>query len=277
MNIKSVGLVSVVSLAVGLGFGWQLGHSGDSRKTEIDNDVAAASVDYNDMLSIKGDDPAGGDLLSSTGDVGRLQLELASLLSSRSNMQVRIASLEMDLFDARARIASLQSDSEDEETKQKPRLETERRNSREGYMERLKQENPERYAEMQKRREEFQAKIQHGTAERAMYMLDVDTSRMTEEQLQKHEQLVETLGVTLRKMDELPNLEGDAARDARHEFHENIGKISELFKSEREYLLLETARELGYSEGDASGFSEYIEKIYNMTSVRGMFPGRGRR
>ena len=269
-------LMLVIGLVAVAGFSWLLGRSSASGN---ESDVVAANVEHDEMPVLR---VVTQEVVSASAadEALRLQAELAELMASGSNLQARASGLESELANARSMIVQLQTQPKVEEVKAaEPEKEPEqpRRRGFEDYMERLKKEDPERYAEMQKRREDFRTRMTHGTAERATFVLDIDTSRMSEEQLANHEKLVETLGSSLKAMEDMPNLEGDAAREVRTLLHDNMHTVSDLYKSERAFMLQETARELGYADDEVEDFSQYIQKIYDMTSMRGMFTGRGGR
>ncbi len=202
-------------------------------------------------------------------------------------LRARIRDLEKLLNDREESLAKL-SERPQEDRPAPPDGETEaasekreqprRRESFRERMERMKQEEPERYAEMQKRHEEFQARMRAANEARDNYLSSVDTSRMTAEQKAAHERLLAALKTRDDYMERMrPDAENPLTDEERQAAHEAMREIGPLMEQERQYLLEETGR--AYGE-DGSEFAEYIQDIYENTSFgppmrRGRGQGRG--
>jgi hypothetical protein len=151
-----------------------------------------------------------------------------------------------------------------------------RRQSWEERMERMKAESPERYAEMQQRREEFRQQMEQRARDRADFLDAVDVAGMRPEQRSNHEKLLETVA----RIDELraqmmqPENAAGEDRDAlRQEMGETMAALGQLYSAERQYLLEATAKAAGCSGNDVSAFTEHIQTIIENTT---MMPGMGR-
>lgn len=146
-------------------------------------------------------------------------------------------------------------------------------------MEQMKQENPEQYAEMQKRREEFRQSMEQRALERSSFLSAVDTKDMSGEQRENHEQLVATVARVNELMAQMMQSGGDrdATRELRQEMGETMATLGGLYESERQYLLESTARAAGYSGDDVSAFVEHVQGIIQNTTMAPGFGMRGRR
>lgn len=198
------------------------------------------------------------------------------------SLRARVRELEK-LLDAReARLAELAGASAREPAPRPPTEEQaaeapgEPRRPREGFrerMERMKTEEPERYAEMQKRQEEFRARMRAASEARDTYLSSVDTSRMTAEQKSSHERLLAALKARDAFMERMrPDAENPLTDEERQEFFASMREIGPLMAQERRYLLEETGR--AYGEEGAE-FADYIQEIFDNTSDRPPM-GRGR-
>ena len=193
------------------------------------------------------------------------------------SLRARVRELERLLNEREASIAKLSADAARPQevpppppSGEEPPREQRPRESYRERMERMKTEEPERYAEMQKRQEEFRARIRAANEERDTYLSTVDTSRMTAEQKAGHERLLaalkmrDTLGERMR-----PDAENPLTDEERQEFFNATREIGPLMEQERRYLLEETGRTLGE---DGATFAEYIQDLMDFTT-----PWRGPR
>ena len=188
-------------------------------------------------------------------------------------LRARVRELEKLLNEREASIAKLSADA-DRPQDAPPAEETPReQRPRESYrerMERMKTEEPERYAEMQKRQEEFRNRMRAANEERDNYLSSVDTSRMTAEQKAGHERLLAALKMRDSLGDRMrPDSENPLTDEERQEFFNSMREIGPLMEQERRYLLEETGR--AYGE-DGASFAEYIQDLMDFTT-----PWRGPR
>jgi hypothetical protein len=144
-------------------------------------------------------------------------------------------------------------------------------------MEQLKREDPVRYAEMQKQREEFRQRMEAQADERSEFLKNVDTVRMTDEQRANHEKLVETVDQVRALMAQLPNLPPEEATALRQQLAQTAGVVSDLYQKERRYLLVQTGRAMGYADAESTQFADYIQQIYDQTAMPRGLGGRGNR
>ena len=140
-------------------------------------------------------------------------------------------------------------------------------------MERMKTEEPERYAEMQKRQEEFRTRMRAANEARDNYLASVDTSRMTAEQKAGHERLLAALKTRDAFMERMrPDAENPLSDEERQEAFDAMREIGPLMEQERRYLLEETGR--AYGE-DGADFADYIQDLIDNTAPMPRM-GRGR-
>jgi len=150
------------------------------------------------------------------------------------------------------------------------------RESWEQRMERMRTEEPERYAEMQKRREEFRQQMEQRARERADFLDAVDVAGMNDAQRENHEKLLalvaraNELGMQLMQ----GGGRGEQGEALRREMGETMSALSTLYEMERDYLLEATAKAVGYDGEDVKAFTEHIRHIMENTSP---MPGFGRR
>lgn len=144
-------------------------------------------------------------------------------------------------------------------------------------MERMRREEPERYAEMQKRREEFRQRMEQRARERVDFLDAIDVAGMNDAQRENHEKLLalvaraNELGMQLMQGGGGRGEEGEALR---REMGETMATLSTLYETERDYLLEATAKAAGYDGEDVKAFTEHIRHIMENTSL---MPGFGRR
>ncbi len=141
-------------------------------------------------------------------------------------------------------------------------------------MEKLKKENPERYEEMRNRMLEFGKRIESTAVENQNFLANLDKSRMSQEELENHAKIEEMVKVNAElsaRINQDP--ESPESEELRREMFSNFRELREIFDTERNYALKQFARTLGYSDNGADTFTEYVDYIYKMTSMRGYFGG----
>lgn len=159
------------------------------------------------------------------------------------------------------------------------RAEIERRNNRgprQSFQERMaqmKEEDPERYAEMIQRRTERQEQMRYDQATRLAMFTEIDTSGMTEEQLANHNELMEKLTALWEVTEEF---DPESPPNWR-EISEAVGgfrELGQLMDQERSYMFKQLGTEVGLTGTDSDDFAAYVEDIIDSTSLR---PPRGMR
>lgn len=147
------------------------------------------------------------------------------------------------------------------------------RESFEDRMARMKEEDPEGYAERIKRREEFQQKMKYNLAERTATFMDLDTSSMNEKELAAHEQLVGRMGTIWELMEQMGNPE-EMNREAMGELFREAREVRPLMEQERATMFRLLGEDLGYTGQDSKDFASHIDSIISSTSLQ--MPGGGR-
>ena len=144
-------------------------------------------------------------------------------------------------------------------------------------MERLKKEDPARYAQITNGMAQFRMR----RLERAQHKMDilgsVDTSRMSAEARRTHEALqdaIERREALEDRMRNFMDMTDDERRSTFEEMHETNRKIRELNAAERDTLLAQTAEMLGFEGESAEEIVETIKDIYEATETDHVFgPG----
>ena len=213
-------------------------------------------------------------VVANTAEVQRIQ----ALQRQVSELQAERDKLQSDL--AAARLALAEREKAAARPAAPPAIFTNasRRAAFEERMAQLKRDDPARYEEMQKQREEFRQRIQAQADERSEFLKKVDTVDMTDAQLANHQKLLDAVEQARAMMAQIASMSPEQVAAARQQMGQMIGEVSDLYQQERVYLLEQTGRAMGYSEAEAGQFSAYIQQIYDQTAMpRGLgFGGFGR-
>lgn len=202
----------------------------------------------------------------------------------------RAKNLERQLAEARREAAELRQvlGEKDQEIAEISHQKTEvsqrsRRDSsgdrRRNWMAQLKEENPERYEEIQKRIQEMNLRRKEGLETQLDFIVSIDPERLNDEQLANHTKLLEKLQQLRELNDQMQNPGEDADPRALHQqMREAMGGVRELLDNERGIVLEQFAKDLGYTDKGATEFAEYIQEAYDKTSFRNVIGwGRGSR
>ena len=140
--------------------------------------------------------------------------------------------------------------------------------------EKWKAENPEEFARMEKRRQEFMQRRAERAQSKIDFLASVDTSGMSRQAKETHENL-QSLIARREELEAQVFAEGttdDQRDEIFRQMHETDRAIREASEQERENLLQQTAEALGFSGAEATEIVDTISEIYEATSNGG---GRG--
>lgn len=189
-----------------------------------------------------------------------------------------IVALQTELFDVKQLLAQKEEQLAKIEADKK-RRDDERRNRGEEMrerMERMREEEPERYAEMEKRREDARNRVVQAVNDRSLFLANLDTQDMSEDERQVHEELMTRIGVTQAMIDKIV-AQGRPSREDHEILRDNYRVISDLYEVERDYVLRQVGAGMGYEGEETTEFSEYIQDIFDLTSPpQPPSSGRGR-
>jgi hypothetical protein len=200
-----------------------------------------------------------------TDRIARLENELASARRRLKNAKTRSASTN--------ELAGFQSYSNNPDTNltlQNAESGSETNRQRESFeerMARMREEDPEGYAEFIQRRAERQQRIQYSFAERTATFMDLDTSYMTEKELANHEQLVQKMARIWELTQQFDDPEAPRDREAMRELVTEIRETRPLMKDERKVMFKQLGIDLGYDTDEASAFAEHLDEIIEATSL----------
>ncbi len=144
----------------------------------------------------------------------------------------------------------------------------EERPSRESFadrMARMKEEDPEGYEERIQRRTEMREAVKYNMAERTATFMDLDTTNMSDAELETHEQLVMQMGNIWELMDQMENPEAGSNRETMRELFTQIQEVRPLMEEERATMFRMLGEDIGYEGQDALDFAIHIDEIVSST------------
>lgn len=185
-------------------------------------------------------------------------------------LEERIRDLEDELDSKNAAIFLLQ-----QSARVIPEQPAERPPRRGEWLEEMRQNTPEQYAEFTNRRARVRMEMQAAFSERANHLAAVDTSGMTEDERAQHQRMTELLNETwlIAEQIQAGTPDGDR-REYAQTMRRNIRELRPLLAAERSREFYTLGLDLGYHENDARAFGEYISRIIALTSTDNLFPGR---
>ena len=147
-------------------------------------------------------------------------------------------------------------------------------------LERMKTENPERYASMTNRMTQFRNRMTQRTENKLDTLASIDTRGWSRSQIETHEKYQDLIAKRAELMEIIRHDSGATKeeRDAAFgELHKLGRELHETSVKERNTLLDKTFQEMGYSSSDAKEIRETIKTIYSTTEEWGGHRGRGGR
>ena len=147
-------------------------------------------------------------------------------------------------------------------------------------MEEMKKNDPARYAQMTNNMAQWRRRMSARTQDRLEFFASLDTASMSPKQRENHEKLQALLARREELMRMLSPEDAsvtDAQREKAHqEMRGTWNELRKLESAERDMLLSQTARNLGFKGEDAKEIVETIKTIYDATQGGGR-GGRGGR
>jgi hypothetical protein len=192
----------------------------------------------------------------------------------------RIAELELSLADRDAQIANMRDmmrrfpappAAEVTDPEQVPAR------SPGDWLERLREEDPERYEEVVQRRAEMRQRINESFARKAAHFLYRDTEAMTPEEQVAHADMLSLLESTWALAEQVQDdsLPWDERRTMRRELMEQVAVLQPMLEAARNQELYQMGVQLGYDDEGAVQFVEYINDMNEVTTFQGFWMGRG--
>lgn len=183
-------------------------------------------------------------------------------------LQAENAALKTQLDNLRAELAKLQAAAE-APAPEPAAEEPPRRMTRQERMEQLKRENPERYAEMERRRQEFQARMEEFQTRRDDFFANIDLELLTPTQQEMHFQYTEALAkqqAAIDRMRALAESGEEATEEDRTAIRESFRLVRGLQGAERDALLSAVATSMGLQAGEETeAFVGVIKEVYDFT------------
>lgn len=190
-------------------------------------------------------------------DLGPLQAENAALKTQLDNLKDELAKLQ----------AAAEAPAPESAAEEPPR-----RMTRQERMEQLKRENPERYAEMERRRQD-QANMEAFQTRREDFFANLDLELLTPEQQEMHFQYTEALAqqqAAIDRMRELAESGEEPTDEDRAAIRDSFRLVRGLQGAERDALLSAVATSMGLQAGEETEtFVGVIKEVYDFT---GMMP-----
>lgn len=146
------------------------------------------------------------------------------------------------------------------------------------WMEVMRTNDPQRYAEMQQVRSNFTQRLQNSWDQKTNYFFSVDTSAMSSSEIKEFNRMLYLLdqswALNQRLQSRPPQEE---RRQLATTLRSNVVELTPLLEKERDREYYQVALSMGQSEKEAAQFVTYINQIASNTSVRELFPGFGGR
>ena len=143
-------------------------------------------------------------------------------------------------------------------------------------LEKMKDEDPERYASMTNRMAQFRNRMMQRTESKLETLASIDTTGWSKSQIATHEKYQDLIARREELMEIIRHDSGVSQQEREAAFSElrQLGhELRETSEKERNTLLDKTFRELGYNGQDAAEIRETIKTIYSTTEEWGG-PGR---
>ena len=142
---------------------------------------------------------------------------------------------------------------------------------RESYtdrMARLKDENPEEYQRIIDERRERQQNAQYSLAQRTAIFIEMDTSYMSEAELENHNAFVDALASIFERTQEFNDPEAQPNRRQMREIWQQVREAQPIVDQQRKTIFMNTFRqELNMNDAEAEAFYNNLAHIMDVTTI----------
>lgn len=148
---------------------------------------------------------------------------------------------------------------------------------RRDWMAEMRENDPERYEAIMQRRAQTRQRVQDTFARQAAHFLYRDTENLSKSELEEYNLMLSLLAETWQLSDQMfsDDLSPEDRRDLRRQLSENVRTLRPILADQREREFYEMGRQLGYDDGGAQQFVDYINEMLDLTSMRSIWGGRG--
>ena len=229
--------------------------------------IAVALISIASSLSIAGRHKS--EITKLQNQIGRMQAHIPDADATPLTIVQTIAADTNALAELEAEVVRLDAELAAAKENQPPQ-----RESWADRMERMKENDPEAYAEMIQNRTERQEAMRYDLAERTANFMELDTAFMTDAEQENHELLIEKMAEVWELTDLFDDPENPPDRESMRELFGAINEARPLMDTERTTMFRQLANDLGYDGTEASEFSEYVEEIISATTLQSPRGGR---
>lgn len=142
------------------------------------------------------------------------------------------------------------------------------------WMENLRTNDPQRYAEFQQRRQAMQQNAENAWAQATDYFMNRDTSQMTQSEQEEYNTMLSFLEQAGALNQQLQSgLPPEQRHQVMSELRSNVLAVVPLLDNERNREYYDMALTMGHSEEDAAALVNYINQIASNTTLRSILPG----
>jgi hypothetical protein len=135
-------------------------------------------------------------------------------------------------------------------------------------MARLKEEDPEEYQRIINERQERQKNTQYSLAQRTAIFMDMDTSYMSEAELENHNAFVDALASIFEYSQEFNNSDVQPNRRQMREVWQQVREAQPIVDQQRKTIFMSTFRQdLNMSDTEAEALYSNLEHIMDVTTL----------
>ncbi len=190
---------------------------------------------------------------------------------SESALLHELEARELEVSDLRARLEILEAEQQNRETRTPTRAER-----MQAWRERMQQQDPEGYERRRQEGREMMVVVAENTRERLQFMQSIPTDGLTPDYLENHNALLERLAFFDGVMQQIAeNPDNPDNRELLPSMFANMRGVDEMLNMQRDILLDDLARDIGYEGEEAGHFVAAVNLITEMTTMPG--PGYWRR
>ena len=247
MNQKQTFLVVLIAILIAVGASTAAIKQNEKRKaaeTELASLKALIDTVQNASEPIPVPTPT-----SDTTEIDQLKSELAQLQETLENTQEKLIIYQ-------------------QQTPEPTLTQEPERESYTDRMARLKEENPEEYQRIIDERRERQQNAQYSLAQRTAMFIEMDTSYMSEAELENHNAFVDALASIFERTQEFNDPEAQPNRRQMREIWQQVREAQPIVDQQRKTIFMNTFRqELNMNDNEAEAFYNNLAHIMDVTTI----------
>lgn len=266
---------SLIGLALLLALGGGATLFGAHQRARADKAEADLAALHTELSSLREQPPQAVQIPSTTKPAqgSEFRAPAPGPQEDLAPLRERIAQLEGFLQERDEAIRSLQTQAATVAVPPAPAVPQPAADAGRGWMENLRENDPDRYQMVLQRRSEARERLQSALEDRSEFLFARERPWLGPEAADTYAEMAEVIEETWALSEAIDNeeLSRDERRALRSNLMQNLSRLGPMLETERDREFHSLAVTFGYNDEEAWQFVEYLNQVNDLTSLRPLY------